>query len=44
MDMADLEPDVLFRQWARGVANDIFETLNKSAQERDGMVTSCTYL
>lgn len=39
MDMADLEPDVLFRQRARGVGNDVFETLIESAQERDGIVT-----
>lgn len=27
VDMANLKPDVLFRQWARWVRDDVFETL-----------------
>lgn len=27
VNMSNLEPDVLFRQWARGVGNNVFEAL-----------------
>jgi hypothetical protein len=36
MDMANLEPDVLFVEWPWRISNDVLETLQKNVSERQG--------